>query len=149
MGSPPTNWFKSAFAGRDGQAAKWTLAAEAISFMAHALQKGIEGLQEHPKDFPYTPTDLVEIFSVQWQLIAIGLGAMLGSFVTTPKRQRDHKVLLGPFVGAVVAIIGVELIYLLWPWIGPPWLRVPFTVTIGLVVLYYCMRSATKVRKPK
>jgi hypothetical protein len=148
-----TNWFRNLrtflFAGADGQAIWWSLVAEGISLLAHVLEKGIEGLQKgEGQEFPYSLSVAIELLSIQWQLIAIGLGAMLGSFVTTPKDQRQEGVLLGPYAVVCLATLGIELIYVVWPWVGPPLLRVPFTVLIGLGVLYYCVLAAKKVRQP-
>jgi hypothetical protein len=133
--------------------------AEVISFLAEVLQKGIEGvqdvlqqgaegMQDHPQGFPLTTLDIADLLSVQWQLIAIGLGAMLGSFVVTPAERRNSDVLLTPYAGVTIAILVILIGYFFWPWIGPVWIRVVFTNTIGVVVIYLCVRAAAKVRKP-
>ena len=144
VGSRLATWFES----REGQAFKWTLIIEATSILAEVVQKAIEGLQEHPKAFPLPRSVLVEICSVQWQLIFIGFGALIGSFIATPRSTRAPNVLLGPYAAVLVAILLVELLYVMGPWIGPLWLRVGLTDAIGLTVIYYCVRKAAKVRTP-
>jgi hypothetical protein len=156
-------WLATWLRSLDGQAFRWTLVAELLAFLAEVLQKGIVGMQEvlqllqkgsekmmqdHPQGFPLTSSDFFEILSVQWQLIAIGLGAILGSFVVTPEEQRNSNVLLVPYAGASIAILVILLIYFFWPWIGPSWLRVFITDVIGVIVIYLCVRAAAKVRNP-
>jgi len=114
--------------------------------LAAVLQKVIEGLQEHPKNFPLPQPVLVEILSVHWQLIFIGFGTLIGSFLATARTRRAPDVLLGPYIAVLLAVLVVELIYGVWPWIGLLWLRVVLTDAIGLSVIYYCVDRAARVR---
>jgi hypothetical protein len=135
-------WIK----GRDGQAFIWTVLAEFISFLGALLQKAIEGLQERPGGIPLTAADWIAIASIHWQLIAIGLGTLLGSYVLAPKARTNPRALLFPYGAVAVTLVVIPLIYLFWPWIGPDWLRVVVTVVIGAIVLYVCVRAAPRVR---
>src|SRR5215208_7380711 len=139
---PLVDWLR----GRDGQAFIWTVVAELISFLGGILQKGIEGLHAHPSGFPLTTTDMIAIASIHWQLIAIGLGTLLGSYVLAPKARTNPRALLFPYGAVAVTLVVIPLIYLFWPWIGPDWLRVVVTVVIGAIVLYLCVRAAPRVR---
>ena len=142
MGSRLATWFGSP----EGQAVKWTLSIEATSFLAEVVQKVIEGLQDYQMEFPLSQPVLVELLSVQWQLIFIGFGTLIGSFIATARTRRAPNVLLGPYIAVLLAVLVVELIYGVWPWIGPLWLRVALTDAIGLSVIYYCVRRAARVR---
>ena len=142
MGKRLAPWFGTPL----GQAFKWTLIIESTSILAAVLQKVIEGLQEHPKNFPLPQGVLVEILSVHWQLIFIGFGTLIGSFLATARTRRAPDVLLGPYIAVLLAVLVVELIYGVWPWIGLLWLRVVLTDAIGLSVIYYCVDRAARVR---
>jgi len=138
---PLVDWLR----GRDGQAFIWTVVAELISFLGGILQKGIEGLHAHPSGFPLTTTDMIEIASIHWQLIAIGLGTLLGSYVLAPKTRTNSRVLLVPYGAVTLTSLVIPLIYLFGPWMGPDWLRVGLTDVIGAVILYLCVRAARRV----
>jgi hypothetical protein len=142
VGKRLATWFGTPL----GQAFKWTLIIESTSILAAVLQKVIEGLQEHPKNFPLPQPVLVEILSVHWQLIFIGFGTLIGSFLATARTRRAPDVLLGPYIAVLLAVLVVELIYGVWPWIGLLWLRVVLTDAIGLSVIYYCVDRAARVR---
>lgn len=130
-----------------GQAFKWTLIIEGVSILAVTLQKAIEALRDHPKEFPLPLPVLVEILSIEWQLIFIGFGTLIGSFLATARTRRAPDVLLVPFVVVIVAVLLVQLLYVMEPWIpGSPWLRVGLKNAIGLSVLYCCVHRATRVR---
>jgi predicted MFS family arabinose efflux permease len=91
---------------------------------------------------------LVEILSIEWQLIFLGFGTLIGSFLATARTRRAPDVLLVPFVVVIVAILLVQLLYVIEPWvIGSLWLHVALKDAIGLVVIYCCMKNATRVRK--
>jgi hypothetical protein len=130
-----------------GQAFQWALIIEGIALLAEMVQRGYEARLEHPKEFPLPPPVLVEILSIEWQLIFLGFGTLIGSFLATARTRRAPDVLLVPFVVVIVAILLVQLLYLIEPWIGSLWLGVALKDAIGLVVIYCCMKNATRVRK--
>jgi hypothetical protein len=142
------NWLNSPDGQASRQAFAWALGAEAISFLADVMAKLIQGLQQHPEKFPLGKAALVDILSVQWDLIFLGFGALVGSFLATPRTRRNPMVLFGPFMWTTAALFVIAIIYGLWPWVGPLWARVLLTDTIGLSVIYYCVHRAAKVRKP-
>ena len=132
----------------EGQAYKWALIIEGTSIGAEVLQKGIERQHAHPKEFPLSPSLLIEIGSVQWELIFLGFGTLIGSFLAAPRTRRDPNALLGPYVVVLGAVIVVEVLYLVGPWLGSPWTRVVLANIIGLFVIYYCVTRAARVRAP-
>ena len=130
----------------EGQAFKWTLIIEGTAILAEVVQKVIEVRLAHPKKFPLPLSVLFEISAVHWDLIFLGFATLIGSFLAAPRTRRAPNVLLGPYVAVVVAVLLFVLLDLVGPWIGPLWLRIALADTIGLVVMYYCVRRAAKVR---
>ena len=144
MGKRLATWVGSPL----GQAFKWALVIEGIALLAEIVQRAFEARLEHPKEFPLPPPVLVEILSFEWQLIFLGFGTLIGSFLATARTRRAPDVLLVPFVVVIVAILLVQLLYVIEPWvIGSQWLHVALKDAIGLVVIYWCMKNATRVRK--
>jgi hypothetical protein len=129
------------------QAFKWAIATEVISFLAGVLTKAIQGLQRSPRQFPISEADLIDIASIQWDLIFLGFGTLVGSFLATPKSRRDPTVLFWPFAYMTASLFTIAIIYAVWPWIGSPWSRVLLTNTLGLANIYYCVTRAAKTRK--
>ena len=129
-----------------GQAYKWALIIEGTSILAELVQRVIEGLLKDPEKFPLPPPVLAEIVAVHWQLIFIGFGTLIGSFLATARTRRAPNVLLGPYAAVLVAVLLVELLYALGPWLGPVGVRIALTNAIGLTVIYYCVDRAAKVR---
>jgi hypothetical protein len=146
---------------REGWATLWTAGAEFLILVAECMQKGIEGVlarlleesdevsAEFPGDFPLSTTDFVDLTTIHWELIAVGLGALLGSYVLAPQRRLNRYALLGPFGAAAGSMLVIDLCYLFWPWIpwiGSVWYRVIFTDVIGGIVLYFCIRGTMRMK---
>jgi hypothetical protein len=87
VGSRLATWVESP----EGQAYKWTLIIEGTSILAKVVQKGIERQHGHPKEFPLPLPVLVEIFSVQWELIFLGFGTLIGSFIATARTRSPQR----------------------------------------------------------
>jgi hypothetical protein len=158
VASDPITWLRTT---REGLAIRWTAVAELLTLLAEFMQMGIEGVlarllegsdkgsAEPPGPFPLSTTDYVELATIHWELIAVGLGTLLGSYVLAPQRRLNRYALLGPFAGAACSMVVINLCYLFWPWIpwiGSVWFRVILTDVIGGIVLYFCIRGAARVK---
>jgi len=114
------------------------LSLEGICIFLELLEKRIE------EDY-YSIATAIEIFSLQWRLIPLGIGVLIGSYIATPAEERDGEVLIAPFVGSLAAIVLILLIDGVTECL-PHLLLVCIRNLIALLVILYCIHRAARVR---
>jgi hypothetical protein len=149
---PAKSFLKSA----DGKNLKFALATLAIAVVIDLVIESIISLQENQGNIYISAAKWADIMSVQWELIFLGLGALVGAVYSTPQRQIRREAsehMLGPFVAVLAAVVVIFLFYVAWPAIlhlsswAALWQRVLATDAIGLGIIYYCVDKAQKIRK--
>jgi hypothetical protein len=132
----------------EGKALRFSLLAEVVVILSDTLIELVKFLQQDPEHRTFSAETAATILSIQWDLIFLGLGTLVGSYLSAPRRRRNTEHLLHPFLWVTISLFAIAIIYAIWPLIGGLlWQRVVLTDVIGLGMIIYCVVKAAKVTR--